>query len=189
MYPSAFPHTHLVLAINTLPWQQIIPPHSFVNDWKHSCNVLTSSCVSTVPSLRHISDCSVGSCCNKLSYHYPIHQYWSKLHKRTQRRLEGIKVHAVFQGWGECFVAHLLDWLSQRQRGLCGCLSTCPRSRGPHFHLCSSKFLPCFCPLHNLMDIESTSLSLSHTHMHASMQTHTYAHMHVHTHIKTAHLT
>lgn len=163
MQPSTFLRTHLLLLINALPSKRTTPPHSFVNDWKHSCNALTSSRVSTVPSLRHISYCSVGSCCNKLSYHYPIHQYGIKLHKGTQRRLEGTKVRAVFQEWGECFVAHLLDWLSHRQRSLCGYLSTCPQSGGPHFYLCSSKFLLCSCPLHNLMDIKSTYLSLSHT--------------------------
>lgn len=134
-----------------------------MNNWKHSCNALTLSCVSTVPSPRHILYCSLGSCCNKLPYHYPIHQYWGKRHKRTQRPLEGMKVRAVLQGWGERFVAHLLDWLSHRQRGLCGCLSTCPQSGGPHFDLCSSKFLPCFCPLHNLMAIVNPRLVLCHT--------------------------
>lgn len=83
MYPSGFLHTRVLLPINTLFWQQIIPPHSFVNYWEHSCNALTSG-VFPQFLVWHISYCSVGSCCNKLSYHYPIHQYWSKLQEDAE---------------------------------------------------------------------------------------------------------
>lgn len=79
---STFQHRLLILLKNTWRSQQKILPHSFTQ----------SRCVYMIV-YYHFSHWSHGSCCNRLSYHYPLHQYWSKLQEdgETTGRIQGAR--------------------------------------------------------------------------------------------------